>query len=77
MNPKQSNNQHVVPHKGAWAVRAEGSERVTSRHTTQSAAIGAARTIAQNQKSEMFIHAKNGQIRERNTYGPDQCPPIG
>ena len=34
-------NQHVVPHNGAWAVRGEHNGRVTSQHSTQSAAIGA------------------------------------
>jgi hypothetical protein len=25
----------------------------------------------------MLVHGKNGQIRERNTYGTDHCPPKG
>jgi len=44
---------------------------------TQSEAIGIAKEIAENQKSEMFIHGRNGQIRERNTYGKDPYPPKG
>lgn len=70
-------NQHVVPHPNGWAVKSAGGSKASSVHTTQSAAINQARSIAQNQKSEMFIHGQNGQIRERNTYGNDPFPPKG
>jgi hypothetical protein len=70
-------NQHVVPRNGQWAVRGAGNTRATSLHNTQAEAREAAREIARNQGSEMFIHGRNGQIRERNTYGPDSCPPEG
>jgi hypothetical protein len=70
-------NQHVVPRDGQWGVRGAGNSRLTSLHDTQAQAIEAARGIAQNQGSEMFIHGRNGQIRERNTYGPDAFPPEG
>ena len=60
-------NQHVVPHGNGWADRGEGNERATD----------AAREIATNQQSEVLIHGRNGQIRERNSYGNDPCPPKG
>jgi uncharacterized protein YdaT len=61
-------NQHVVPHEGKWAVKGEGNTRVTSIHDTQSEAIDAAKEIAMNQKSEVFIHRPDGRIRERDSY---------
>ena len=70
-------NQHVVPRGDDWAVIGAGNQRATSIHQTQSDAISEARGIAQNQESEMFIHGRNGQIRERNTYGKDPFPPKG
>ncbi|MCY3788823.1 MAG: DUF2188 domain-containing protein [Gemmatimonadetes bacterium] len=70
-------NQHVVPHDGEWAVRGAGSQRASSVHHTQREAIDAARAIAQNQGSEMFVHGKDGRIRERNSYGNDPFPPRG
>lgn len=70
-------NQHVVPHGNDWAVKGAGNQKATSVHSTQSSAIKEARGIAQNQQSEMFIHGKKGQIRERNTYGNDPFPPKG
>jgi hypothetical protein len=64
-------NQWVVKHEGKWAVRAEGSERVTSIHDTQAEAIDAGRRIAMEQKVELIIQGEDGQIRERNSYGND------
>ena len=72
-----SKNQHVVPHDDGWAVRGEGNERATSVHDTQQQAIDAGREIAQNQGSELLIHGRDGQIRERNSYGNDPYPPKG
>lgn len=70
-------NQHVVPHGNDWAVKGAGNSKATSVHSTQAEAIKEATDIAKNQKSEMFIHGTNGQIRERNTYGNDPFPPKG
>jgi cytochrome oxidase Cu insertion factor (SCO1/SenC/PrrC family) len=70
-------NQHVVPHGDGWAVRGAGNEKVTRQFDTQRQAVDFARQTAMNQQSEMFIHNQQGQIRERNTYGNDPCPPKG
>lgn len=70
-------NQHVVPRGNNWAVQGAGNEKATRIVSTQTEAIKIAKEIAINQKSEMFIHRPNGQIRERNTYGKDNFPPKG
>ena len=70
-------NQHVVPHPRGWAVKRAGGQRATSVHPTQSEAIPVARGIAMNNRSEMFIHGRDGRIRERNSYGHDPHPPKG
>ena len=64
-------NQHVVTHNEQWAVKGENNSRATSIHTTQKAAINAAREIAINQRAEVVIHRPNGQIRDKNSYGND------
>jgi uncharacterized protein DUF2188 len=68
-------NLHVVPHNGGWAVRREGAARVSSTHATQRAAEGAARNTARREQGEVFTHRPNGQIRDRDSYGSDPCPP--
>ena len=71
-------NQHVVPCKtGGWNVKGAGNSKATKHTNTQSEAYAYARTISINQKSESFIHGKNGQIRERNSYGNYPYPPKG
>lgn len=70
-------NQHVVPHNREWAVRSAGSKRVTLTRGTQREAIAAGKGIATNQKSELLVHGRNGQIRARNSYGKDPFPPRG
>lgn len=70
-------NQHVVPHKNGWAVKGAGNERATSVHETQAKAQENARAIARNQGSELLIHGRNGQIRERDSFGNDPFPPKG
>jgi hypothetical protein len=70
-------NIHVVPRDGAWAVRREGAERDSSHHDTQASAIDAARHTAQRDHTELLIHGRNGQIRERDSHGHDPYPPKG
>jgi len=70
--------QHVVRNpSGGWAVKKAGASRATSVHATQADAIAAATRIAQNQKTELYIHGRDGRIRERNSYGSDPHPPRG
>ena len=70
-------NQHVVPHPDGWSVKPEGGQRPSSVHGTQRQAIDRAREIAQNQGTELFIHGRDGRIRERDSHGPDPFPPRG
>ena len=71
-------NQHVTPHpEGGWQAKAEGASRATVRTETQKEAIVRGKQIAMNQGAELYIHNKQGQIRERNTYGIDPFPPAG
>ncbi len=76
-NSQMGKNQHVVQHRDTWAARGEGNSKVTSTHATLREAIKHAKSIAQNQHSEMLIHGENGKIRERNSYGNDPYPPKG
>lgn len=70
-------NQHVVPAGKRWGIRGEGNTKLTSTFKTQTEAIAKAREISRNQQSELLIHSKKGQIRERDSHGNDPCPPRG
>jgi hypothetical protein len=64
-------NQHVVPKGDQWAVKGAENLKATRVVDTQREAIKIAREIAINQQSELIVHGKNGQIREKNSYGND------
>ena len=71
-------NQHVTPNpNGGWQVKGAGNKRPTVKSSTQAEAIAIAKTIAQNQKSELVIHGKDGRIRDKSSYGNDPFPPKG
>lgn len=66
---------HVVPHQDGWAVKREGNQRASSTHGTQKQAEAAGRSTAKTDQVEFFLHGKNGQIRQRDSYGNDPNPP--
>lgn len=71
-------NQHVTHRPdGKWQHIGAGNERATGVYDTQREAIDSARDAAIKQQSELVIHGKNGQIREKNSYGNDPYPPKG
>ena len=69
--------QHVVPNGTKWSIRKAGSSRATGTFDTQGEAIKEGRKIARNQGTELFIHGRDGRIRERDSYGNDPMPPKG
>jgi uncharacterized protein (TIGR02271 family) len=65
---------HVEPRENGWAVVREGSERATSVHPTQAEAAKEGRDIARREETEFFLHARDGRIREHNSYGEEPPP---
>jgi len=64
-------NQHVTKHPEGWQVKGAGNDKATAVTDTQAEAIKIAREIAKNQESELIIHGKNGQIRQKDSHGND------
>ena len=52
----------------------EGGERATSVHPTQAEAAKEGRDIARRDKTEFFLHARDGRIREHNSYEEETRP---
>src|SRR5829696_8657663 len=63
---------HVEFRGEGWAVIREGNKRATSTHPTQSGAAESGRELARRDKSEFFLHAQDGQIREHRDYREGQ-----
>jgi predicted regulator of Ras-like GTPase activity (Roadblock/LC7/MglB family) len=64
-------NQHVTKHQDGWQVIGAGNSKATAVTNTQAEANEIAKRIATNQLSEVLIHGRNGQIRDKNSYGND------
>ncbi|WP_164701530.1 DUF2188 domain-containing protein [Modestobacter sp. KNN46-3] len=63
---------HVVPHDHeGWLIRRENEDQPIGTYATQAEAEVAGRTIAKEEKVELFVHSHTGQIRDRSTYGHD------
>jgi hypothetical protein len=66
---------HVTPHGNKWAVKREGNERASSLHDTQKQAEKEGRATARRDNTEFFLHNRQGEIRQRDSYGNDPHPP--
>jgi hypothetical protein len=75
MANKKKPGIHTVPHKDGWANVREGGKRALSVHDTQAEAAKSGRDVARKDKTEHSIHNRQGQVRERNSYGNDPNPP--
>jgi hypothetical protein len=62
---------HVVPSSSGWAVKKSGSERASKVFSTKERAINYGKEISRSERTELFIHKRNGMIQDRNSYGND------
>lgn len=63
---------------GRWKVQQHGGTRAVKIHDTQTPAWGQTKDLARKAGVEALLKNRQGQIRERNTYGSsDPYPPIG
>jgi len=74
---KKSN--HVVPSTkaGGWTVQKSGSARASKSFARKEDAIKYGRELSRKEKTELYIHKRNGIIQQRNSYGNDPFPPKG
>jgi hypothetical protein len=54
-----------------WRNISEGATRPMATYPTKQEAVAAGREIAMQRHVEQLIHDKNGQIKDRNSYGHD------
>jgi hypothetical protein len=68
-------SQHVAPsNNGRWAVRRYGASRAGRVFETRRDAVTYARDLARRERSEVYIHGRDGAVRRRDSYGPDPAP---
>ncbi len=71
-------SHHVVHDPdGGWNIKKGGSDRISGHFDTQEKTIKEARKISDHQNTELYIHGRDGQIREKDSHGNDPYPPRG
>jgi hypothetical protein len=68
-------NFHSVPWNGDWAVKKEGVNKPMSVHRTQATAENKTRILAKKAEAEAVYHNRQGIIKDKDSYGNDDCPP--
>lgn len=70
-----SSQRTVTPHPEGWSVERPGASRASSVHSTQDAAIKAARQNLKNAGGgELAIKGRNGAVRAQDTVRPGNDP---
>ena len=68
---------NVVRNGNVWKVKQDNCTRSSGVFDHQYQAIERGRQIAMNQGKELTIHAMDGRIRDKRSYGADPFPPKG
>lgn len=66
--------QHVVAHSNGWSVRKGGARRASRTFETQKEAIAYGEKISRKQGAELYIHGRDGMVREKSSFGGDSSP---
>ena len=71
-------SHHVVPNPdGGWDIKKGGAERASGHFDRKSDAIDKGREISKKQRTEFYIHGKDGKIQQKDSHGNDPFPPRG
>jgi len=76
--PKKGPSVHVVPSStkpGKFVAKEAGNPTPITRPATQARTIEKATPVAKQNRSELVIHGRNGQIRDSDSFGNDPNPP--
>jgi hypothetical protein len=65
---------HTTPDGDRWVNKVEGNQRASNSAATKAEAQAKGREMAIERQQEHFIHNRDGQISERNTYPRSRDP---
>lgn len=69
--PTTKKSIHIVPADDGWRVEREGQQRAVATARTQKEAADRGREVARKDRVEFLLHGRDGQIREKDSYGHD------
>jgi len=65
---------HVIRSRGGWVVIGEGTARARRRFEDQGRAIEYAKDLAERSQTDLFVHARDGRVREQMTFRDADAP---
>ena len=72
MSPK---SQHVIRNiKGGWSVRQTGASRASRVFASQADAVRFARGLARREQTDVYVHDRDGSVREKDSYAGEIAP---
>jgi hypothetical protein len=61
--------RHVVANaSGGWSVRRAGAARATRTFSTQADAVKYGKEIARQERTDLYIHRRDGTVQEKDSY---------
>ena len=68
----KKDSQHVSPHRnGGWSVRKTASVKATKVFDKQGEAIKFGKTLARKKSSDLYVHSRDGLVREKFSFSAD------
>jgi len=61
-------NQVIHTKSSGWVVRKAGAEKASKTFTSKTAAIHYGEVLSKTEKTNLYIHAKDGKIEERISF---------
>ncbi|AXA34157.1 DUF2188 domain-containing protein [Francisella adeliensis] len=74
---QKNKNYFVSPHPEGWQTKRAGATRASAVTTTQGDAFEIGRKLAKKSHGELSIQNRQGNIRDKRSYGNDPFPPKG
>jgi hypothetical protein len=66
------NSRHVVATRdGGWGVRRYGAARSGKVFRTQADAVSYATDVARRERTELYVHQRDGSIQQKINFGVD------
>ncbi|WP_414644656.1 DUF2188 domain-containing protein [Bradyrhizobium sp.] len=71
-------DRHVIASiAGGWSVHASGASRASRRFERQSDAVRYARDLARRERTNLYVHRRDGTVKRWDSYADDRSPQRG
>jgi hypothetical protein len=65
--------RHVIAHSsGGWSVHRAGASRASRIFSAQADAVRYGKEIARKERTDLYVHRRDGTVKEKNSYGEGQ-----